>query len=179
MAIVKVLEPRKNVSTKTGKRDSRAATLAVTYYTWGRGTQRETARGEWYGPDGPQAYEDIRGWARTQAREHDYTFKIVLSAEAGADLDALAWQRIMQSQSIFSDWRLITNADTDNRHAHVVVFGDRVYGTKGDKILEGRAFKPWFAGLRAQIKQEEQQYRADLRRRREEERERSLREIGL
>ena len=179
MAIVKVVAPRKNVSAKTGKRDSRAATLAVTYYTWGRGTQRQAARGEWYGPDGPQTYEDVRGWARKQAREHDYTFKIVLSAEAGADLDAPAWQRVMRSQSVFTDWRLIANADTDNRHAHVVVFGDRAYGAKKDKILESRVFKPWFAGLRAQINREEQQYHADLLRRREEERERSLQEIGL
>lgn len=179
MAIVKVLNPRRNYSAKSGRRDSRPATLAITYYTWGQSTQRELARGEWYGPDGPQTWDDVHAWARGQAREHAYTFKIVLSAEAGADLDAQAWQRIMQSQSIFTDWRLVTNADTDNRHAHVVVFGDRVFGAKGDKILESRTFKPWFAGLRAQIKQEEQQYHADLRRRREEERERSLQEIGL
>ncbi len=179
MAIVKVLQPRKNYSAKTGRRDSRPASLAASYYTWGRTRQRETMRGEWYGPDGPQTWEQVNHWAHEQSAQHRYTFKIVLSAEAGAELDAAAWQRIMQSQTAFAEWRLIQNDDTDNRHAHVIVFGDRVYGQKHDKILDHKAFMPWWKGLMQSIREEEQQYQDEQRRQREDARERSLREIGL
>ena len=61
MAVVKVLEPRKNVSARTGRHDARPASLAASYYTWGRGRQREEMRGEWYGPGGPQTRRHVVG----------------------------------------------------------------------------------------------------------------------
>lgn len=190
MAVVKVLEPRKNSSMRTGRHDPRPASLAASYYTWGRGKQRGEMRGEWYGPDGPQTWDEVNHWAREQSAQHPYTFKIILSAEAGAELDAQAWQRVMQRQTVFSQWRLITNTDTDNHHAHVIVFGDQVYGLKHDKILDRESFFPWWNGLKKAIAQEERQYHVEQERRqeqerlaelrrREEARERSLREIGL
>lgn len=190
MAVVKVLAPRKNVSARTGRPDARPASLAASYYTWGRHPERGETRGEWYGPDGPQTWDEVNHWAREQSAAHRYTFKIILSAEAGAELDARAWQRVMRQQAAFSDWRLVTNTDTDNHHAHVIVFGDVVHGKKHDKILDRETFMPWWNGLKKAIAREEQQYHreqqrqqeqelAEERRRREEERERSLQEIGL
>ncbi len=155
MAIVKVLRPRKNFSVKGGHRTSQAATRAGEYYTWGREYRRAygdgEARGEWYGPEGKESWEDVEAWARQQSLAHPYTFKLVLSCKGGVRLEAEAWRRVMASQRVFADWRVICHADTAYRHAHVLCFGDRVYGERGEKVVPPREFRPWFEALRHEI----------------------------
>lgn len=41
----------------------------------------------------------------------------------------------MASQHEFGDWRLAAHTDTPYPHAHVLLFGDRAYGRKHDKIM--------------------------------------------
>lgn len=166
MAIVKVLRPRKNYSGKTRHRSSQAATRAGEYYTWGREYQREYGdgleRGTWYGPAGKQTWEQVQTWAQAESMVHPYTFKLVLSCKGGVPMDGKAWQQIMASQREFADWRVIGHADTGYRHAHVLLFGDQVYGQAHDKILATKAFREWFAGLRGEISRRELEYKRQM-----------------
>jgi hypothetical protein len=161
MPIVKVLKPRKNFSTRTGRRSHQAARRAASYYRWGLSRQSEIARGEWYGPQGPQTWEQVDEWIREQSAQHPYTYKLILSTVDDVDLDDATWQRIMAGQQEFADWRLIPHDDTNNQHAHVIVFGDRAYGRSADKIMPRERFMPWWRGMLRQIEREEQQYQRE------------------
>ena len=136
--------------TPTGRRTSTPAKKAALYYAFGREAQQQQAgrqqRGQWLGPDGKVcSHETVMDWVKVEAKTHRYTFQAVLSTPAN-ELTPTAFVQAMQAAGQIQNWRLITHDDTQNRHAHVLWFGD--------KRLDKKQFLAWQAAVRAELVQQ-------------------------
>ncbi len=109
--------------TKTNRNVSQNAARKVRYCTYERNSREQ--RGIWYGPDGAQSYPAVRAWAREESQSHKYVYELLLSVREGVEARPEDFRRVMEADDRFEDWRLIEHENTDNRHAHVVVFTDK------------------------------------------------------
>ena len=142
--------------TPTGQRTCTRAKRAALYYAFGREreAQRQEAqlRGQWVGPDGRLCpHAAVMDWVRTNALKHRYTFQGVLSTPEAA-LTGVEFGQAMQKGGQTSDWRLISHDDTQNRHAHVLWFGD--------KRMDKKTFLAWQTAVRNELIRLEQQHAA-------------------
>lgn len=111
--------------TKKGNASTAEVRRGVYYYGYGirEENPEQLPRGEWYSPHGWEKHGDVINWATGNARQHKYTYTILLSVKDGRMLDD-DFTRAMQAGGVFADWRLITHTDTDHDHAHVITFRD-------------------------------------------------------
>ena len=137
--------------TPTGRRTSTPAKRVALYFAYGSGRSPQgkearltgVQRGEWLSPDGrEQTHDEVMTWLREESLRNQYTFEALLSVRNG-DLTSEAFCKAMGQREIVNDWRLVMHNDTNNRHAHVLFFGD--------KRMEKKAFLAWQAEVRAEL----------------------------
>ena len=137
--------------TPTGRRTSTPAKRIALYAAYGSGRTpegkearlTESQRGEWMSPGGrEQPHDEVMAWLREESFCHRYTFEALLSVRDG-DLTGEAFCKAMGQGEAVSDWRLMMHNDTNNRHAHVLFFGD--------KRMEKKIFLAWQAEVRAEL----------------------------
>jgi hypothetical protein len=101
----------------------------LNYVAYGQQRLRQemSPRGIWFDEHGAtQAHPNILQWAKQQSLSRDYevAYQLLLSTRAGG-LSAADFNRAIQAggQIVATDsWRLMRHEDTNNQHAHVVLF---------------------------------------------------------
>ncbi len=142
---------------KSNRNVSHNAKRRVWYCTYERDSRDQ--RGIWYGPAGQQAYQQVRDWAKEQSHDHKYMYTLVLSVRDGIEAQPQDFCRVMEADGRFEDWRLIEHTNTDNRHAHVMVFTDKTL--RRDELMQ------WQRETCRQLEQVELQYQLQMQQQQE------------
>ncbi len=148
----------------TNRNVSLNAKRRVWYCTYERGSREQ--RGIWYGPEGRQSYQQVRTWSQEQSHEHKYMYTLVLSVREGIEIQPEDFCRVMEADRQFEDWRLIEHTNTDNRHAHVIVFTD--------KTLRRNELMQWQRDTCRQLGEIERQYELQMQREQQSELQREI-----
>jgi hypothetical protein len=125
--------------TKRGNVSYAKTTQSIAYYGYGKPVTNpyRQLRGTWHDEQGAVAtHDDTLEWARQKSRQHQYTYKLVLSLRDGP-MQARDFVQAMRASDSerWQGWRLIVHRDTEHVHAHVVAFRD--------KKLPKEAFQQW------------------------------------
>lgn len=129
MAVVKV-------NYLKGKKAPGGAAAAGDYYTHRDGPDR--SQRIWYEPSGEkiEKWRDIRAEIRDEAKEHKYTYRIVLSQEQGR-FGPEHYREVVQAAGLENSY-LVVHENTENQHAHAIAFTDKRINRKDLAAMRGR-----------------------------------------
>ena len=113
-----------------------AARAAGDYYTHRDGPDRATRT--WQTPEGEKVYNwsEIRTEIGQQAKEHKYTYRIVLSQEKGT-FGPENYDEVLKSAGIENAYTVI-HENTPHQHAHAIAFTDKRMNRKDFATMRGR-----------------------------------------
>ena len=138
--------------TKKGNPTATKVKQGTFYYTYGTREANPDLkpRGQWWSREGPERYGDVVNWAAGNAKQHKYTYTMVLSLRDGPmQPEDFTAAMAAASDGIFAQWALIPHYDTNHDHAHVVAFRD--------KTLTKAEFHRWRKAAGAALAAAEQQ----------------------
>lgn len=129
MAVVKV-------NYLKGKKAPGGAAAAGDYYTHRDGPDR--SQRIWFEPSGAriEKWRDIRAEIRDEAREHKYTYRIVLSQEQGR-FEPEHYREVVQAAGLENSY-LVVHENTEHPHAHAIAFTDKRINRKDLAAMRGR-----------------------------------------
>ena len=119
-----------------GKKAPGGAAAAGDYYTHRDGPDR--TRRVWYEPSGEkiEKWRDIRAEISAEAREHKYTYRIVLSQEQG-HFEPEHYREVVQAAGLENSYLLI-HENTEHQHAHAIAFTDKRINRKDLAAMRGQ-----------------------------------------
>ncbi len=119
-----------------GKKAIAAARAAGDYYTHRDGPDRGTRI--WQTPAGEKVYrwKEIRAEIGQQAKEHKYTYRIVMSQEMGR-FGPEHYDEVLKSAGIENAYTII-HENTPHQHAHSIAFTDKRLTRKDFAIMRGQ-----------------------------------------
>ncbi len=119
-----------------GKKAPGGAAAAGDYYTHRDGPDR--TRRVWYEPSGEkiEKWRDIRAEISAEAREHKYTYRIVMSQEMGR-FGPEHYDEVLKSAGIENAYTII-HENTPHQHAHSIAFTDKRLTRKDFAIMRGQ-----------------------------------------
>ena len=150
--------------TPTGRTSATATRKLVNYLAFGRGRPahqvQRPQRGVWHDQANKErSHDDVLAWVQAQGKEEElrFTHQLILSVkEARLDVpeynDALA----AGGGCFFAAWLLMTHADSDYTHAHVIAFSDE------EIHIQSPRFREWWLTVRQALDEQQQAHLARL-----------------
>ena len=119
-----------------GEKAIAAARAAGDYYTFREGPDQATRT--WQTPEGEKVYKwkEIRTEIGRQAKEHKYTYRIVLSQEKGT-FGPEHYDEVLKAAGIGNAYFVIHD-NTPHQHAHAIAFTEKRMTRKDFAMMRGR-----------------------------------------
>lgn len=112
--------------TATGNPSGRQTRRAILYIDrqFDMSTKYDVSRGQWYGPAGVMTMNEAEAYGIAQAKEHEFTFHLVLSVRDGDPTDAQFVDAVQQLGEYIESYQLLVHRDTAHTHAHILWYRD-------------------------------------------------------
>ena len=114
-----------------GRRSYKPIRNFIRYLTLGRlaeqSDQRQQVRGVWLDQTGrSRSQQQVEQWAKQKVHQlqYDHAYQLLLSTGKGG-LSSADFNTALQAGSAISrvyEWHLMSHTDTDNQHAHAILF---------------------------------------------------------